>query len=52
MVAKKDPKSDRVLIILHYFMHKSKLANRRDFSNKKAQKMLFLCSSMEPSSSQ
>ena len=32
---------DRVFTVVHYFMHKSRQAGRQDFTNKKAQKMLF-----------
>lgn len=41
MAKRKNSNADKVFVVLHYLMDKSKQANRPDFTNKKAQKMLY-----------
>lgn len=41
MAISKPKKQDKVFVVLRYFLHKSKQDKRKDFTNKKAQKLLF-----------
>ena len=41
MATKPNPTKDKVYIIAHYFMHKSRQEGKPGFTNKKLQKMLF-----------